>query len=255
MILLPYLNIMKSKYALAGRFLTILAALAVAGLAVPLHAEKSEKGVVKVVRMKGNARYSTDQKTWKDLKQGKLLKSGTLVQTAPNSIVDICLNDARDSSSGGMTENSVDNVLRLFENCTVGLDKLTTEEIQLDLRNGTIMGTVGKLTSQAKYEMKLPHGLVGIRGGTYIVDSSGVVNVIEGSAIYVVIAADNSLATKKIGQHQGYDPTTGSIVPLHLEMYPQPLTCGGSELPSTSPSTPSSGKPHGSGMGGALRKF
>ena len=232
-----------------------MATLAVVGLALPLHAEKSGKGVVKVIRMKGSARYSTDQKTWKELKKGTLLKGGTLIQTAPNSIGDLCLNEAKNSTSNEATENSVDNVLRMFENCTLGLDKLAAEEIQLDLRSGSIMGTVGKLTAQAKYEMKLPHGLVGIRGGTFIVDSSAVVNVIDGSAVLVIIAADNSITTKKIGQRQGYDPTTGAIVPLHLEMYPPPLTCSGSELPSTTPSTPSSGRPHGAGMGGALRKF
>ena len=246
---------MKSKYALAGKLLMMLVALAVAGLAVPLRAEKSGKGEVKVIRLKGGARYSTDQKSWKELKRGTLLKGGTLIQTAPNSIVDLCLNEAKNNTANETTENSVDNVLRILENCTLSLDKLAAEEIQLDLRAGSIMGTVGKLTAQAKYEMKLPHGLVGIRGGTYIVDSSGVVNVIEGSAVLVVIAADNSITTKKIGQRQGYDPTTGAIVPLHLEMYPPPLTCSGSDLPSTIPSTPTSGKPHGTGTGGALRKF
>ena len=246
---------MKSKYALTRKFLLVLAAMAIASLAVPLHAEKIGKGEVKVIRMKGSARYSTDQKTWKELKKGMLLKGGTLIQTAPNSIVDICVNEAKSRSANEMTENSVDNVLRLFENCTLGLDKLASDEIQLDLRSGSIMGTVGKLTAQAKYEMKLPHGLVGIRGGTYIVDSSSVVNVVEGSAVLVVIAADNSITTKKIGPRQGYDPTTGSIVPLHLEVYPPPLTCEGSELPSSTPSTPTSGKPHGTGMGGALRHF
>src|SRR5215469_12449851 len=102
---------MKSKHGLVVRFLTMMLALAVAGAAIPLHAEKG--GAVKVVRMKGSARYSTDQKSWKELKKGTLLKGGTLVQTAAGCIVDICLNDAKGSGSSGFTENSVDNVLRI----------------------------------------------------------------------------------------------------------------------------------------------
>jgi hypothetical protein len=234
------------------KILAVVAALAVMGAGVPLHAEKA--GVVKVIRLRGSARYSLDQKSWKELKKGTVLKSGALIQTGPNTVVDICLNDARNKEANNGTEGSVDNVLRILENCTLGVDKLATEEIQLDLHSGTIMGTVGTLSAAAKYEIKLPHEMLGIRGGTYIADSSGVVNVIEGSAVLVVIGKDNSLTTKKISPRQGYDPTSGNLVTLHMQMYPLPLTCEGTELPAAT-STPTSGLPHGPGMGGSLRKF
>jgi hypothetical protein len=245
---------MKSTCGPVRKFLTLIAALAVTGSAISLHAEKNGNGAAKVIRLTGSARFTTDQKTWKELKKGTVLKSGTLVQTAPNCTLDLCLNEARPKKSDENPEASTDNVIRVFENSALSLDKLAAEELQLDLRSGAIMGTVGKLTPEAKYEIRLPHGIIGIRGGTYITDVSGVVNVIEGSAVVVIVSADNSMATKKLSSRQGYDPTTGAVVPLHLDKYPPPLTCSGSESPSPNP-TPSSGLPHGSGVGGALRKF
>jgi hypothetical protein len=243
---------MKLMHGLVRKSLVVALVLAAVSPGALLHAEKA--AAIKVIRLKGSARYSVDKKEWKDLKKGTVLKSGVLIQTAANTIVDICMNEARNKESSDGSEASVDNVLRVLENCTIGIDKLASDEIQLDLRNGTIMGTVGKLAAQSKYEIKLPHEMLGIRGGTYIADSSGVVNVIEGSAVLVVIGADNSLSTRKIEARQGYDPTSGGIVPLHLQIYPAPLTCEGTELPAST-STPTSGLPHGSGMGGSLRKF
>jgi hypothetical protein len=133
---------------------------------------------------------------------------------------------------------------------------MESEELQLDLRNGSLMGTVAPLPPDAKYEIKVPHGFIGVRGGTYIADAAGGLNVFEGSAVMVVIGADKSMSTKKLGARQGFDPATGTVVVLHLQSYPLPLTCTGSELPNTpNVSSPTSGVPHGSGMGGALRKF
>ncbi len=234
------------------KYLTAILALAVMASAISLHAEKA--AAIKVIRLRGSARYSVDQKSWKDLKKGTVLKGGTLIQTGPGTVVDICMNEARSKEPGNGSEDSTDNVLRILENGTVGIDKLAAEEIQLDLRNGAIMGTVGKLSAVSKYEIKLPHAMLGIRGGTYIADSSGVVNVVDGSVVLVVIGANNSLTTKKISARQGYDPTSGDVVALHMQMYPLPLTCEGTELPAAT-SSPTSGLPHGPGMGGSLRKF
>lgn len=241
---------MKSMRAPLRNVLTVIVVLAVMGVGTSVHAEK-----VRVIRLKGEARYSTDQKTWKDVKVGTVLKGGVLVQTAANTTVDICMNEARKKDSGEGSESSVDNVLRILESSTVGIDKLASEEIQLDVRAGTVMGTVGKLAPQSKYEIKLPHAILGIRGGTYIAASSGAVNVFEGSAVLVVIGADNSLNTKKLTARQGFDPASGDVVALHLQAYPMPLTCEGADLQGPTVSSPTSGAPHGSGMGGSLRKF
>lgn len=241
-------------HGLIGKAAIAVAAVAFMGSAVSLRAEKIFLGEAKVIRLRGSARYSTDQKTWQPLKKGIILKSGALVQTAPDAVLDLCLNEARSKHSPDTMQTS-DNVIRVFENTALGLDKMASGELQLDLRAGSIMGTVGRLATADRYEIKLPRGMIGIRGGTYIADMSGTVNVIQGSAVVVVAGADNSMNTKKLSSRQGYDPTTGAIVPLHLDTYPPPLTCSDSELPPPPTGTPTSGLPHGSGMGGALRKF
>ena len=241
-------------HRLIGKAVIAVTALALMGSAASLRAEKSSPGAAKVIRLRGSARYTTDQKTWKELKKGTYLKSGALIQTAPNTVLDLCLNEARSKNSPD-TMQTADNVIRVFENSALSLDKMASGELQLDLRAGSIMGSVGRLSAADKYEIKLPRGRIGIRGGTYIADVSGVVNVIQGSAVVVAAGADNSMTTKKLSSRQGYDPTSGAIVPLHLDTYPPPLTCSDSELPPPPPSTPTSGLPHGPGMGGALRKF
>jgi hypothetical protein len=241
-------------HGLVGKAVVGIVTVALMGSAVSLRAEKIGPDGAKVVRLRGNARYTTDQKTWKELKKGTYLKSGALIQTAPNTVLDLCLNEARSRNSPDTMQAS-DDVIRIFENSAVSLDKMAAEEVQLDLRAGSIMGTVGKLSAADKYEIKLPRGMIGIRGGTYIADMSGTVNVIQGSALVVVAGADNSMSTKKLSSRQGYDPTSGAIVPLHLDTYPPPLTCSDSELPPPPAGTPTSGVPHGSGMGGSLRKF
>ena len=241
-------------HGLIGKAVVGIAAVALMGSAVSLRAGKIGPDGAKVIRLRGNARYTTDQKTWKELKKGTILKSGALVQTAPTTVLDLCLNEARSKNSPD-TMQTADDVIRIFENSALSLDKMAADEVQLDLRAGSIMGTVGKLSATDKYEIKLPRGMVGIRGGTYIADSSGTVNVFQGSALVVIAGADNAMTTKKLSSRQGYDPTSGAVVPLHLETYPPPLTCSDSELPPPPTGTPTSGVPHGPGMGGALRKF
>ena len=52
-------------------------------------AQDAKQRTGKVVRIKGDARYSTGNKVWQPLKVGTVLKSGHVVQTAANSFVDV----------------------------------------------------------------------------------------------------------------------------------------------------------------------
>src|SRR5580704_1152733 len=105
----------------------------------------------------------------------------------------------------------------------------------------------------SNYEIKLSRGLVRVRSGTYMVSSGGVLNVLEGLAIMVRANADGSMTTNKIGRRQSFDPETGSVTELTIETTFYPLSCSNHVYPTPAPSE--SGVPHGSGMGGALRKF
>src|SRR5207244_3577028 len=58
-----------------------------------LSAQSMMQGKAKVVRIHGNARYSTGNNVWQPLRVGAKLKPGALIQTAANSYVDLVLGD------------------------------------------------------------------------------------------------------------------------------------------------------------------
>src|SRR5207244_11213389 len=140
---------------------------------------------------------------WLPLKPGAILKPGTVIQTADEgSLVDLALGDsaaptasvrpviADASSSRSYAPTTEQNMVRLFENSVLAIDKLTSvetgadmvTETQLDLQRGRLFGNVKKMSGASKYDVKLPNGVAGIRGTIYTVNAQGVVQVLVGSA-------------------------------------------------------------------------
>src|SRR5438477_6178858 len=159
--------------------------LIVCGLAVAmissLAAQTTGRGVAKVVRVKGGARYTTGNNVWLPLKPGAILKPGTVIQTADDgSLVDLALGDGdvpiasprpviADATSRSYAPTSEQNMVRLFENSVLAIDKLTSvetgadmvTETQLDLQRGRLFGNVKKMSGASKYEVNLPNGVAG----------------------------------------------------------------------------------------------
>src|SRR5882724_12006822 len=161
-------------------------------------AQSAGRSVAKVVRVKGGARYTTGNNVWLPLKVGAVLKPGTVIQTADDgSLVDLALGDgeapmtsprpviadASSRSSRSYAPTSEQNMVRLFENSVLAIDKLTSvetgadmvTETQLDLQRGRLFGNVKKMSGASKYEVKLPNGVAGIRGTIYALNAQGVV--------------------------------------------------------------------------------
>jgi hypothetical protein len=233
------------------------------GIMVSCRTEPASIGEVKVIRIKGEARYKSDRDTWEPITKGAYFKPGFLIQTAPKTMVDLCLNEGHPKYPRDGTEGTTDNVIRIFENSALKLNKLTkeksgskpTEEIKLDLLAGQMMGSVGTLHQDSNYEINLSHGFVRVQSGTYMVSSRGVLNVLEGIAIIVITNREGPITTNKLGKHQSFDPETGTISDIITdgEMNFYPLRCSGAANPT--PALSPSGTPHGSGIGGSLRKF
>src|SRR5688572_29756004 len=173
-------------------------AVAVAALlsaATAQAAPEQNKAVVRAVR--GTANYSTDRgANWKALKVGTSLNQNSVIRTAPGSNVDLYMN-----------ENGP--AVRVTENTTLGIDRLTIDrtgvdnviETQLDLRNGRILGNVRRLAAASKYEVKTPQGVAGIRGTRYDISADGTVRVIEGQVVVVyIVNGIASTATVNAGQ-------------------------------------------------------
>ena len=144
-----------------------------------LAAQTVNQGAAKVVRLKGAARYTTGNNDWQPLKVGDIVKPGTIIQTAAKSRVDLVLGDgsapvARPVAGEMLSyqPSAEQNIVRMWENTLLGIDKLTVTqtgadevtETQLDLKAGHIFGMVKKMSAASKYEVKIPNGVAGIRG-------------------------------------------------------------------------------------------
>jgi len=201
---------MKNTKFFVQKLLVGVATLAIAGLATMANAE-SVKQEIRVWKIEGNARYSTDNKSWHTLHKGDLLGTGAVLQTAEDSSVDILLADAQPPTAqqvvvappqaatgqiGGagfaaVNEGPKPNYIHIYDNSVFSVDTLTKEntgvdevsETQLNLRSGRIFGNVKKLSAASRFEIKLPNGVAGIRGTSFTVAANGVVYCLTGSVV------------------------------------------------------------------------
>jgi hypothetical protein len=197
-------------------------------------AQVGTPGTAKVVRIQGHARYTTGNNVFLPLKVGAVLKPGTVIQTAANSFVDIILGEgdfampvmgtaAPAAPSPQVYQPNVEqNIVRLYENTALGIDKLTAmntgadvvTETQLDLKAGRILGNVRKMSAASKYEVKIPNGVAGIRGTIYTLSADGVVKVLVGSVVIAYVAPDGTVVTQVVNGGQQFDARTGQITPI-----------------------------------------
>lgn len=215
-----------------------LFACAIALAMVTSLAAQTTEGAAKVIRIKGPARFSTGNNVWQPLKVGDVLKAGTVIQTSTeaNSYVDLALGDGTapipsapsytpsiaTSSGGGYQASAEQNIVRVFENSALGIDKLTMQQTgadevtdtQLDLKAGRILGSVKKMSAASKYEVKLPNGVAGIRGTIYDISASGVVRVLTGSVVIAFVNSDGSVTTKVVTAGKQFNPTTGMVTDM-----------------------------------------
>ncbi len=138
---------------------------------------KQGKAVVRAIT-KGTAKYKDPASgvvDWAPLKVDMVLKEGAVIETDATGVVDLFL---------GVNGP----VVRVTPATQLALDKLTFSraggevviETRLDLKAGTILGTVKKLAAASKYEIKTPVGVCGIRGTEYVVSANGRVIVLKG---------------------------------------------------------------------------
>src|ERR1051326_8157071 len=191
---------MKQSRNLINSLVACSIALAMVTSAV---AQTAIDGGAKVIRVKGPARYTTGNNVWQPLRVGTVLRPGSVIQTSTEkgAFVDIVLGDVNApmpspvvykpyipssfASSTTYQPTAEQNVVRVWENTALGIDKLTAmqsgaemvSETQLDLKAGRITGSVKKMSAASKYEVKLPNGVAGARGTVYDITAEGVVRV------------------------------------------------------------------------------
>ena len=199
-------------------------------------------GAAKVVRVKGPARYTTGNNVWQPIRAGDVLRAGTVVQTSTEegSYVDLVLGDGHaalphevtykpgipDSMAGSgiaFRPSSEQNVVRIWANSAMGIDKLTAmqtgaetvTETQLDLKQGRITGNVKKMSAASKYEVKLPNGVAGVRGTLFDIQAVGIVKVYIGSMVVAwVDPKTQNVTTQTVMGGQQYDASNNQVTPL-----------------------------------------
>lgn len=239
------------------------------GLAMPAGAEGIPQGI-QVLQIKGQARFSNDKQTWHSLKKGEILQPGAMIQTAGKSTVDLQLSDRSsapipiDASKSLLRtlEESKANTIRLYENSVLDIGKLTVDrtdagevsDTQLDLSAGRMMGAVRRSSSASRYEIKFLNGVAGVREGIFVMNSSGEMDVLNGTAIIALEAADGSTPVKIVAANHQYDPGTGLVTEIRSSSSSMPIEPSNAK-PAAMPAAPLVAPNPGTGMGGSLRKF
>ncbi len=226
------------------RLTTGLVASAVAlAMICTVTAQTAADGSVTVVKVKGPARYTTGNNVWQPLKAGVVLKAGTIVQTSTESgsYADLAFGDGNGAVVAGPAElkytpsipNSLNkpgyqpsaegNAVRLWENTALGIDKLASvqtgadvvTDTQLDLKAGRITGSAKKMSAASKYEIKLPNGVAGIRGGSFDISADGMVRVVVGSVVLAwVNPKTGEVVTQVVNGGNQYDARTAQMGPI-----------------------------------------
>lgn len=229
---------MKQNRNLLNSLVSSAIALALVSTAVA----QGVDGAAKVVRVKGPARYTIGNNVWQPVGLGDVLRPGTVIQTSTEegSYVDLVLGDGRAavaqpviykpfipdsmaSSTISFRPSSEQNVVRIWGNSAVGIDKLTTmqtgaetvSETQLDLKQGRITGNVKKMSAASKYEVKLPNGVAGVRGTLFDIQAIGIVKVYIGSMVVAwVDPKTQNVTTQTVMGGQAYDAPSNQLTPI-----------------------------------------
>jgi hypothetical protein len=227
------------------KYLQTLVLAAICGfvsmLAAGAAAQSIQPGVVTVVRIVGEARFSLGDGKWHPLVAGKILAAGAVIQTGHDATVDIILGKkilmpqaepvpdrvtlAADSDVRGYISykpSAEQNAIRLTGDSMLAIDKLTisdtgvdtVSDTELDLRQGRIYCSVKKLSGASQYLIKIPNGIAGVRGTLFIIDASGECSVLKNSVVLSIIGSDGKPITVVVGEGTQFNPQTGRISPM-----------------------------------------
>ncbi len=200
------------KSASTMKYVACIMAFAFLGFVITTEAQeiKQGKAVVRAIT-KGAAKYkdpSSGITDWAPLKVDTVLKEGAVIETDATGIVDLFL---------GVNGP----VVRVTPATQLALDKLTFSraggevviETQLDLKSGTILGTVKKLAAASKYEVKTPVGVCGIRGTEYRISADGRVIVLKGTVFVTFTLAGQPPITVEVKEGFMVIPPTATTPP------------------------------------------
>jgi FecR protein len=208
--------------------------LAVFGVALAMASTamaETKQITAKVTRLKGSARYKIGSGAWMPLKSGQTVGAGAIIETAPDSRVDLSLGEG-EAPKANLTVGTMltyqpataQNMVRVWENSRMAIDTMTVtetgsdvvSETQLDLQAGHIFGSVKKMSAASRYEVKIPNGVAGIRGTTYDINVDGIIKVLDGSVFLNYKNSKGDSASQVIMSEQMFDARTGVLSELPI---------------------------------------
>jgi hypothetical protein len=219
-------------------------------------------GIAKVVGKMGDARYfMAGDSTPHDIKLGMILKAGVTIQTASGggNYVDIVFNDASVGIAPTRAPSEIRHWhprveregIRIFDNTILTFDKLTktstgadvVTDTEFELKAGSILGQVKKLTPTSKYEVKIPKGVAGIRGTVYFLSATGILRVVSGSVVVAYVApGGTNVITQIVNVGEQFDTTTGLLTPIdeNIKRFFHPIEFGSNtrDVPPTTYTAP-----------------
>lgn len=231
---------MKSLHNFTGKMTGCLIALVLAITATNLAASS---GTATVIRLQGKARYTTGNNVWLPLQVGHSLRSGTLIQTASESWLDLTFDEGEDVAPQPVVHQMIyrpgseagRTIVRLRENTLMAIDRFMRErtgadivtETQLDLRTGQILGNVKKMSAASRFEVKFSNGVAGIRGTLFSISASGLLTVFEGSVVVSFMdPADpthQNIITVVVNAGEQFDIPTNVKKPIPMGTKPETL--------------------------------
>lgn len=231
------------------KYIQTLITMAVTGLVLAVAssaiAETVKPCLVTVVRIQGQARYSMGDNNWHPLVVGKVLRSGAIIQSAVNSSVDLVLSGnpimtPQAPTSPGVVPAAIapaddpnirgyvayqpaveQNVIRMFGNSVLAVDKLTqadtgvdtVSDTELDLRSGKIFVNVKKMSASSQFIIKIPNGVAGIRGSAGCISADGSVQWFTGQIIISLVNPKTGQpVTTTVNGGFEYNPETGQVI-------------------------------------------
>ncbi|MBU6409119.1 MAG: FecR domain-containing protein [Verrucomicrobia bacterium] len=206
---------------------------------------QSTPGYATIVRITGEARYSNDGQHWHALVIGARLSPGDVIQTSADGTVDMVLGHkishhisaapgpiglAPDPNVLGYVSYKAvasQNVIHMQSGTVLAIDKLTiadtgvdaVSDTELDLRQGTIFGSVKKLSAESQYLIKFPTGIAGVRGTIFKMSANGAITVVSGSMVLSCTTANGQTVTVVLGRGDSFNPETRRtthLTPLQL---------------------------------------
>ncbi len=143
-----------------------LAVLALGAVTVKSNEPGTVPGKATIRTVHGTASYELNGAT-KTLKPNMELPAGTVITTGPDSEVYMSVNGITSA-----VKVSAETSMAIPKMDKIGKGSTAESETMLDLRSGTILGQVKKVTGNSTYEIKTPRGVAGIRGTDFKISVS-----------------------------------------------------------------------------------